>query len=132
MFPFDIEDDIELEVEEEKEPCDYEIDFESGKLTGRLLTGLDAIKQSIKIRLSTDRYYYNQYTWNHGNELSSLIGQNYNADYMQSEVTRMIEDALLPDENINSIEDVSYSFENDKLTVSFTAVTDYGKAVMNV
>ena len=45
MFPFDLDDDeTEVDEIEEKEPKDYEVDFKTGKLTGRIITGLDAIK----------------------------------------------------------------------------------------
>ena len=48
MFPFDIDDgEIEVEQEESKEPRDYEIDLKSGKLTGKIITGLSAIEQFI-------------------------------------------------------------------------------------
>ena len=59
MFPFDIEDEeVDVEVEEAEEPADYEIDFETGNLTGRIITGLDAIIQRARIVLNTDRYFY--------------------------------------------------------------------------
>jgi hypothetical protein len=63
MFPFDIEDDeVDFNIDEQTEPSDYEIDLETGKLTGRVITGLDAIKQRVMIVFGTDRYYYNQYS----------------------------------------------------------------------
>lgn len=50
MFPFDIEDEeVDVEVEEAEEPADYEIDFETGNLTGRIITGLDAIIQRARL-----------------------------------------------------------------------------------
>ena len=59
MFPFDLDDDeIDVEQREEKEPRDYEIDFKTGKLTGKIITGKKAIEQWIIIVLSTDRYFY--------------------------------------------------------------------------
>jgi hypothetical protein len=69
MFPFDIDDaELDVEVEEDKEPSDYEIDFETGKLTGRIITGLPAIKQWVMIVLGTDKYYYTPDSWDHGGE----------------------------------------------------------------
>lgn len=133
MFPFDIDDEeITPYVEEEKIPTDYEIDFKTGKLTGRVITGLDAIIQWVKIVLSTDRYYYPQYSWNHGSDLSSLIGQNYDQDYIKSEVQRMIEEAIMVDENITGISDLECSFERDKLTAKFTINTIYGGGEISV
>ena len=51
MFPFDLEDELEIIQEETKEPKDYEIDFKTGKLTGRMVTGIKAIEQWIYLAL---------------------------------------------------------------------------------
>ena len=133
MFPFDIdEDEITPVIEEEKEPTDYEIDFNTGRLTGKIITGLDAIIQWVRIVLSTDRYYYPQYSWSHGSDLSSLIGQNYDQDYIESEVKRMIEDAIMVDDNILGISDLECSFVKDKLTIQFKIETIYGGGEISV
>ena len=74
MFPFDLEDgEIDVEQEEEKEPKEYEIDLKTGKLTGRMITGLKAIEQWIYITLATDRFFYTQYSWDHGSELNTGV-----------------------------------------------------------
>lgn len=133
MFPFDIDEEvINPEIEEEKEPCDYEIDFNTGKLTGRIITGLDAIKQWIQIVLHTDRYFYPQYSWDHGCELNTLIGKNYDENYINSEVKRMIEDAIMVDDNILGIENLECRLEKDRLTARFTVETIYGRSVIDV
>lgn len=133
MFPFDIEDEeIEPVIEPDQIQTDYEIDFKTGKLTGRVITGLEAVIQWAKLALSTDRYYYHQYSWDFGHELNSLIGQNYDEEYIKSEVKRMIEDALSVNENITGIENLVCSLENDKLTASFTINTIYGGGEISV
>lgn len=133
MFPFDIEDEeVDVEVEEAKEPADYEIDFETGNLTGRIITGLDAIIQRAMIVLNTDRYFYSQYSWDHGSELNQLIGQNYDKDYIESEVKRMVSEALMTDENILDVTDFSDFMQNEKLTGSFTIDTVYGRRELSV
>lgn len=133
MFPFDIEDEeIDVEVEEETVRSDYEINFETGELTGRIITGLDAIKQWVKIVLLTDRYRYPQYSWDHGGELSTLIGQGYDEAYVKSEVKRMIEDAILIDEDIIGIEDLTCSMMDDRLSIHFYLNTIYGGGEVDV
>ena len=125
MFPFDIDDDeIDDNQIEETEPKDYEIDLQTGKLTGRFVTGLKAIEQWIYIALSTERYFYTQYSWNYGSELSTLIGKQASQAYVESEVKRMIEEALLINEHITEIEDLVCSIRKDILTASFTVITD--------
>lgn len=133
MFPFDIEDEkLEVTVDEEKVPTDYEIDFETGKLTGRIITGLDAVKQWIKIVLGTDRYFYTQYSWDHGSDLNSLIGRTLKQDYVESEVKRMIQDALSVQDDILGIENLVCRIDRDKLIASFTVNTVYGGVDIDV
>lgn len=133
MFPFDLTDEeISPEIEEKKEASDYEIDFKTGRLTGRIITGLEATKQWVRLVLGTDRYYFPQYSWGHGCELETLIGKNYDPDYIESEVRRMIEDALLVNEDILSISNLQCEVKQDKLTASFTINTIYGGGEMSV
>ena len=133
MFPFDIEDDeVDVEIDEQTEPSDYEIDLETGKLTGRIITGLDAIKHRVMIVFSTDRYYYNQYSWEHGHELNELIGKNYTIDYLKTEAKRMVEDALAPDEDIESVEDFECEIVDNTLVIRFKIVTIYGNEEVEI
>lgn len=133
MFPFDLEDgEIDVEQEEEKEPKEYEIDLKTGKLTGRMITGLKAIEQWIYITLATDRFFYTQYSWDHGSELNTLIGKHVSQEYVKSEVKRMIEDALTQNEFILGIDDLQCSIKKDVLTASFTVQTTYGEVSINV
>lgn len=133
MFPFDIDDDeMDVDQEEEKEPRDYEIDLKTGKLTGRFVTRLEAIKQWIYIALATDRYFYTQYSWNYGSELNTLIGKQASQSYIESEAKRMIEEALMINGHITGIENLQCKIEKDVLTASFTAVTDYGEVDIDV
>ena len=135
MFPFDIEeDDVEIieEDETDKEPSDYEIDFATGELTGRIITGLDAIKQWIRLALGTDRYFYNQFSWDYGSELNELIGQSYSEEYIESEVTRMVTDALSTNKDIDGISSLHVVMENDSLQISFIVNTPYGNGEVEV
>lgn len=133
MFPFDIDDEeIDVERDDEKEPKDYEINLNTGELTGRFVEGLKAIEQWIYIVLSTDRYFFTQYSWDHGSELSTLIGKQASQSYVESEVKRMVEEALMVNEHITSIENLTCKIEGDVLTASFTVITDYGEVSINV
>jgi len=133
MFPFDIdEDEVLVTVDENKEPTDFEIDLTTGKLTGRIITGLKAIKQRVMIVFGTDRYYYPQYSWEHGNELSELIGKNFDPAFVKAEAKRMVEDALAPDDDIEGIEDFECIIEGDRLTIKFTILTIYGNEEVEV
>lgn len=134
MFPFDIEDDeIDAEeIEEESEKQEYEIDFETGKLTGRMISGIEAVKQWLRIALAIDRYRFTQYSWENGAELSSLIGQGYDKDYVDSEAERMIREVASLNEDITDVTDFNIDFAGDKLTIAFRVETIYGEEEMTV
>lgn len=127
FLPSYIENDETLEESEKiTTPKEYEIDFKTGQLTGRIVEGLEAIKIWIWLVLQTPRYRYYVYTWDYGNEFEDLIGQGYTEEYIEAEAKRMTEDCLLINENIQSISEFSVSMENETLTVTFTANTIYG------
>ena len=129
LFPTYIESETETEteqIEESKIPKEYEIDFKTGQLTGRIVEGAEAIKVWIWLVLQTARYRYYIYSWDYGNEFEELIGRGYSEEYINAEAQRMTEDCLLVNENIESITDFSVGMENDQLTISFTANTIYG------
>lgn len=127
LFPTYIESETETEqIEESKIPKEYEIDFKTGQLTGRIVEGAEAIKVWIRLVLQTARYRYYIYSWDYGNEFEELIGRGYSEEYINAEAQRMTEDCLLVNENIESITDFSVGMENDQLTISFTANTIYG------
>ena len=134
MFPFDIEDDEQEEVvqEEEIEPADYEIDFYTNRLTGKIITGLDAIVQWVKIAFSIDRYVYTQYSWDYANELSTLIGKGYSQDRITTEAYRMVTDTLSLNSDITGINDFQCKMEKDMLIISFRLLTKYGEEDINV
>lgn len=135
MFPFDIEEDDELIVEEEEtrsEPTDYEIDFATGELTGKIITGLPAVIQWIRLALETERYFYNQFSWEYGSEIKTLIGQSFSEEYITSEVQRMVTDALSTSEDIDSISSLEVAMDGDNLQIDFTVNTPYGSGEVNL
>ena len=134
MFPFDLDDEEDVVEQDEitSQPTDYEIDFTTGELTGRVITGLPAIVQWIRLTLSTDRYYFNQFSWDYGSELETLIGPEYSQETTASEVARMVTDALSTNPDIDSVSDFDVVMENDHMTVTFTVNTIYGSEEVSV
>lgn len=133
MFPFDLEDeDIEVEEKEEELYKEYEIDWKTGQLTGRIVEGLEAVKVWIYLALQTDRYVFEQFTWDYGHELSTLIGSSNNQEYLQMEVKRMVEECLFINEHITGVSNLQCEINEEKITISFTAITDYGEVSINV
>ena len=133
MFPFDLEDEeVEVTEKEEKIYKEYEIDYTTGQLTGRIVEGLEAVKVWIYLALSTDRYHFQQYSWDYGNELSNLIGTTTDQEYISMEAKRLVEECLYQNSHITEINDFVATIENDKLSMSFTVETDYGEVEISV
>jgi phage baseplate assembly protein W len=111
-------------VQETQQPSlTWRLDFESGRVVGKI-DGLDAVRQAVFKILQTDRFWHDIYTFDYGHELGTLIGDS--PLYVQSEVSRMISEALLQDDRISAVDDIDVAFTADRLTVSFTVVTEYG------
>lgn len=127
LFPAYIEADTTIEVEEKQMlPKEYEIDFSTGQLTGRIVEGKEAIKVWIWLTLQVPRYRFFIYTWDYGSEFEELIGQGYSEEFIEAEAQRMTEECLLVNEYIQDIQNFSLSMEKSCLTISFTANTLYG------
>ena len=87
--------------------------------------GLEAVRQAVEIALNVERFQWQIYNTNFGNELEELVGDD--ADYIQSELPRMVDDALSVDDRVIDTTDYVFSVNGDSMTVSFTVNTVYGQ-----
>ena len=92
---------------------------------GYMDEGLEAVRQSVEIALNVERFQWQIYNTNFGNELEELVGDD--ADYIQSELPRMVDDALSVDDRVIDTADYVFSVNGDSMTVSFTVNTVYGQ-----
>ena len=92
---------------------------------GYMDEGLEAARQSVEIALNVERFQWQIYNTNIGNELEELVGDD--ADYIQSELPRMVDDALSVDDRVIDTADFVFSVNGDSMTVSFTVNTVYGQ-----
>jgi phage baseplate assembly protein W len=103
----------------------YKIDYENNRIEGTI-DEIEAVEQSIDIMLETARYSEKIFPDWYGHELHSLIGQD--RFYVESEVKRMIKDALSVDDRIVEMKDftISDGEERDSIIVRFTVTTVFG------
>lgn len=128
LFPAYVENNVTVSTEKTQiVPKEYEIDFVTGQLTGRIVEGKEAVKVWIWLALQTPRYRYYIYTWDYGNDFEELIGQGYTEEYILAETQRMTEDCLLVNKYIQGITEFSVSMTGSTLTISFVADTIYGE-----
>lgn len=139
IFPFiDIDEEtISEQTDELPVPREYAWDFNANDFVmkdGRfaIVEGLEAIKIWIYKTLQTPRFRYAIYSDDFGHDLEDLIGSGFSKAAMESEVKRMLFEALMVNPYIDSIEDVSISFDKDVLSISFVAVTQYGEVMISV
>lgn len=127
LFPFGA-DDMELDSTEViSSPIrEYEIDFITGKLTGRIVEGVEALRVWAYLALKAQRYSWVIYSWYYGEEYTSLIGYSYSDEYLMMEIQRYIEECLFENEHITGVEDLEITHVKDTLHIKFRMITDVG------
>ena len=132
MFPYDEDEIIDSEDEAVVAPIDYGINYKRKILTGVTVSGLPALKVWARNALLTPRYRYEIFTDEYGSELETLIGHAYSPVFVAMEAKRMVTECVTVHPNISGITNFSSVLDDDKLTVTFTLVTDYGDTEMEV
>lgn len=96
----------------------YAIDFDNGVLGGTV-DGIEAIKQFVVKAIKTARFRFAIYDDDYGSEIEDLIGSDASTDLLETEIPRVIEEALLFDDRITDVYDFELTREGDRLYVSF-------------
>lgn len=124
MIPETDENLLDEPLDEQPLPSlTWQLDFEKGKVVGKT-DGLDAIKQSVFKTFQTDRFWHDIYSFDYGHELTLLLGSSQ--EFVRSEATRMIQEALMQDDRIQSVQNVEATISGDQITLRFTVDTVYG------
>lgn len=105
----------------------YSFDFDTG-LFGEPIDGIAALRQFIRKAIATPRFRYLIYNGQYGCEIEKLIGQDLPLPLLQSEISRLIREALIYDDRIKDVH--SFAFlrepESDAIYVSFTVASALG------
>lgn len=111
----------------------YNFDFKQGEFvmsggTVDVLTGIDALRLWIDKTIRTQFGRYSIYKGkNYGANIEDLtIGKSYGFDFVESELKREIETALLQHEDILSMNNFTVQKNGTVLDVTFTLKTVYG------
>lgn len=128
LFPFVTDEEIAQVTPEviASSIREYELDFKTGRLTGRIVEGVDALCVWAYLALKAKRYRWVIYSWQYGEEYTNLIGYSFDEDYLYSEVKRYIEECLFINEHITGIEDLTVNQVNEMLYIRFRMITDVG------
>lgn len=135
MWPYELDEDEEI-IQEADEDIntlrEYEIDFATGQLTGRIAEGSEAIAMWAWLALQTDRDKYFAYSEDYGSELRTLIGTNHSEEYLESEIKRMLTECLTLHEYITGIDELKIVREKDNIHISFLLETLIGEEEMEL
>jgi len=99
--------------------------FISGNKISGFIDEIEAVKQAVLLILNTERYEHIIYSRNYGVELKGVFGKPM--PLASSEVKRRIEEALLADDRILSIQNFSFRAKGDVLKTSFTVKSKFGE-----
>ena len=94
-----------------------------GRLEGKI-DGLNAVRQSVFLMLSTERFQYLIYSWDYGVELENMIGKS--RDYLKVDIERRIREALAQDDRITDISDFGIDFKGDQAFITFKVYSKFG------
>ena len=139
IFPFI--DPQEMEIEETEPPMAREWAWDFEKMDFKIkdgkmyqVEGKEAVKIWLWKLFQTPRYRYLIFNWNYGHELENLIGQGYTQGYLNSEAERYVREAIeynLKD-YVTDVKNINVSFDEEILTIEFTAITPYGEVEVRV
>lgn len=105
----------------------YQIDFETGEIKNAYIDEETALRQAVFKIITTPRFRHSIYSDDYGSELESLITENLPFSFLQYEIPRLIEEALLIDDRIDSVSDFVVSQKGDSMYVEFAIQTVNGQ-----
>lgn len=98
--------------------------MEDGK--PKVVEGIEALKIWIEKAIRTARYRFPIYTFQYGCELEDIVGLDIPRAVLESEVQRVIREALIYDDRIEDVRDFVIERGGDWLKVTFRVVTVLG------
>lgn len=125
LFPEDIEDDwAEGETEESENDevsfgRSWRFDFDSGDFVmtpTRKVAAADETAAWVmwcQKAIRTPRYRHLIYSRGHGEEFDELIGKGYSRDVQESEIRRMVTEALMVDPRTASVGEFTFEWRDD-------------------
>ena len=125
FIPIPIRD---LEFEAEQPSRTYRLDLDRGRIFSiGSADGMEAVEQFIRKALITPRFRCLVYDNQYGSELKqTIIAGDATPEFVETEIPRLVRDAILVDSRVLEAVDFVITFENDEVNIEFTAVTALG------
>lgn len=103
----------------------YKLDIDTGRIVGKV-DELEAVNQFIRKALITPRFKCLVYNSQYGSEIRELTITDATPELIESEMPRLVEDALLYDSRILKIYDFKFIFIDDGAYIYLKVDTIYG------
>lgn len=127
IAPFPISD---VEQAQEQPSLTYRLDFQKKRIIGRV-DGLEAVEQCIHKMLTTPRFRCLLYDNQYGSEIKEMIiAGDTTQEYIETELPRMVEDALSIDSRILGIRDFAFEIDGDSVHITFAVDTIFGETTI--
>ena len=104
----------------------WKLDIDGGRLLYEI-DGTEALKQAVQVMLSVPRYEHLIFSDEFGHELSGLVGKD--PDYIAAAAPALVEEALMTDERIRGVEDLTLETDGDEAHIRFTVLSEESFAV---
>jgi hypothetical protein len=98
--------------------------YQDGK--PKVLDGLSALRVWVEKAVRTARYRFPIYTFDYGCELQEIIGYDIPGTVLESEISRVIREALLINSLVTDVQNFAFERGGSRLKVSFTVITALG------
>lgn len=131
LSPFESTEERIETVSEEQVTRTYKIDFKKGRVGG-IIDGKEALKQAIYKAIITARFRFPIYDDQYSCELKDLIGEDISRELFETEVRRVIIDALIYIEEVVDVRDFDITREGNKVHITFTVDSIYGEIQQEV
>lgn len=123
------QDERYIESEPEIQPSrTYALDFDNNEMGG-IIDGEQAIRQFIRKAIKTPRFRFLIYDDEYGCELDDLIGANVSDALLQTEIPRVIREALIYDDRIENVSNFVITRKKDMVFIEFTVTTSDGTII---
>lgn len=104
----------------------FRLDLNESRI-GNLTDQIEALKQAITKAILTPRSRLRVYDDNYGCELWDLIGADVTTAYIDAEIPRMVRDAIIYDDRINSVPNVEITRECDAIFIIVEVDSVFGE-----
>ncbi|WP_424571947.1 DUF2634 domain-containing protein [Weissella soli] len=102
----------------------------NGRIIGNI-DGLDAMRQAIDKLLRTERFIFEIYSDQYGNDLDELIGKEY--EYVEADIARVLDEAIMGDDRVDSVEVTAIAQQSsNSLLANVSVTTMYGTITTEV